>query len=168
MPAEIGPARLFAVCLLDCLEVLKVANQFAGRAQPEKEQPASRLVFSIVMSLEISSILYSMGMVSRGVSLKQPEVQGYQLVKKARHDLVIVIGLLRLEEMSETVSGKKDGRHLAHTRHNRHATAWGCRPDEFTTTKEQGLNTLTWRGGGRTVSTWCLMQVPALFSNSPY
>lgn len=56
MPAEIEPARLFTVYLLDCLEVLKVANQFAGRALPEKEQSASRLVFSIVMSLEISSI----------------------------------------------------------------------------------------------------------------
>jgi hypothetical protein len=25
------------------------------------------------------------------------------------------------------------------------STAWGCRPDEFTTTKEQGTETLTWR-----------------------
>jgi len=79
-------------------------------------------------------------------------------IKKARHDLAILIGLLSLEEMSEAVSGDKEDRYLASTRHNHHVTAWGCRPDEFTTTKEQGADTLPWRGGGRIVNTWCLMQ----------
>ncbi|GAH72022.1 unnamed protein product [marine sediment metagenome] len=79
-------------------------------------------------------------------------------IKKARHDLAILIGLLSLEEMSEAVSGDKENRYLASTRHNHHATAWGCRPDEFTTTKEQGADTLPWREGGRIVNTWCLMQ----------
>ena len=31
------------------------------------------------------------------------------------------------------------------TRDDLRSTAWGCRPDEFTTTKEQGADTLTWR-----------------------
>ncbi len=79
-------------------------------------------------------------------------------IKKARHDLAILIGLLSLEEMSEAVSGDKEDRYLASTRHNHHVTAWGCRPDEFTTTKEQGADTLPWREGGRIVNTWCLMQ----------
>ncbi len=78
--------------------------------------------------------------------------------KKARLDLAILIGLLSLEEMSEAVSGDKEDRYLASTRHNHHVTAWGCHPDEFTTTKEQGADTLPWREGGRIVNTRCLMQ----------
>lgn len=75
------------------------------------------------------------------------------LKEKARNNLAIVIGLLSLEEMYEIVPGRNGGQYLADTWYNYLSTAWGCRLDEFTTTKEQGVDTLTWREGGRIVCT---------------